>query len=242
MARTASRELFRRVGRRVAELRARSGLTQEALATALGIATKNLQRIEGGSQNLTLASLDALAACLGVDPRDLLTPPAPSPHPRRTARDTWLDGLAEIGAEVLDAEAPGALPVTTLQAAAGHLARAQSVEAVAWARLPGRHARAEPGSFLARVVGASMAPRIPDGAWCLFRGPATLHALGGLALVAAREPGDDDARYYVKRVERVPGRRPRLRLESLAPGYAPIELTPTEGAVLAELVAVLRAR
>jgi hypothetical protein len=241
VVRPAERELLRRVGRRVAELRAASGLTQEALATALGIATKNLQRLEGGTQNLTLVSLAGVARQLGVDVLDLLRAPTDSP-PRRAARTSWLSGLAELGVDVSDWEVPGAIPVTTLVAAAGGLGEGRVVEARAWALLPDRRAKPEPGSFLARVVGGSMEPRVPDGAWCVFRAPASAARGDGVALVAVRDPGDDAARYLVKRVEKTRGRRGIVTLASLAPGFAPIELEAARAEVLADLVRVVGPR
>ena len=45
------------------------------MAERLGIATQNYQRIESGSQNLTLVTLAKVALALGVDPRDLLDAP-----------------------------------------------------------------------------------------------------------------------------------------------------------------------
>jgi transcriptional regulator with XRE-family HTH domain len=50
-------DTVRNVGRRVAELRAKAGLTQEQQAERLGFTLKYLQRIEGGGENLTVRSL-----------------------------------------------------------------------------------------------------------------------------------------------------------------------------------------
>lgn len=63
------------VGRRVAELRAAHGWTQQEAAERLRMPVKNLQRIEGG-MNLTLKTLVRLARGLGVRARDLLDEPA----------------------------------------------------------------------------------------------------------------------------------------------------------------------
>ena len=52
------------------------------MAERLGIATQNYQRIEAGSQNLTLVTLAKVAHALGVDARDLLDPPT-EPRPTR---------------------------------------------------------------------------------------------------------------------------------------------------------------
>jgi len=42
------------------------------MAVALGVAVRNVQRIESGRQNLTLASLERIADVLDVEPWELL--------------------------------------------------------------------------------------------------------------------------------------------------------------------------
>ena len=68
----------RDVGRRIRELRAGLGLTQQALADRIGVTVQYAQRVEGGSVNLTLASLLKFADALECDPRSLLDPPTGS--------------------------------------------------------------------------------------------------------------------------------------------------------------------
>ena len=112
----------------------------------------------------------------------------------------------------------------------------------------GRSSRTDKGTFVARVLGGSMAPWIPDGGWCVFRAPASLNVLGGIALLSVRE-STDQTRYVVRRVDRAAGKRARLRIESLAPGFAERDVAPADAAerdvapadasVLAELVTVL---
>ena len=63
------------IGRKVAELRAARGLTQEQLAEQAGIDPTYLQRIEGGRLNLTVRTLVLVAAALGCAPKDLFEPP-----------------------------------------------------------------------------------------------------------------------------------------------------------------------
>jgi ribosome-binding protein aMBF1 (putative translation factor) len=70
------------VGRRIGELRARAGLTQAQLAEAVAMTVTNYQRIEAGTQNLTLRTMGRIARVLGVQVVDLLTPPE-EPRPRR---------------------------------------------------------------------------------------------------------------------------------------------------------------
>jgi transcriptional regulator with XRE-family HTH domain len=72
------------VGRRVAELRAQKGLTQQALAEELGLSWKYLQQVELGLENLTLKSLVRLSNALGVTPPELFS--APVSRKRRPGR------------------------------------------------------------------------------------------------------------------------------------------------------------
>ncbi len=59
-------QILDRIGRRVAELRAEAGLTQDRLAEALAVSVQYLQRVEGGRENLTVRSLVRIATALGV--------------------------------------------------------------------------------------------------------------------------------------------------------------------------------
>lgn len=61
-----------RVARRIASERRAAKMTQEELANRLGIAVRNLQRVEGGHQNLTLLTVAKIASAIGVRPEDLL--------------------------------------------------------------------------------------------------------------------------------------------------------------------------
>ena len=59
----------------VRRLRESRGLTQKALASAAGINITQVQRLESGEAkpaNLTLKNALALAAALGVEPKDLI--------------------------------------------------------------------------------------------------------------------------------------------------------------------------
>lgn len=67
---------MRHVGRRVAELRAARGWTQEQFAERAGVTAGYVRQVEGGRGNLTVASLVKLAALLDVEVTDLFTEPA----------------------------------------------------------------------------------------------------------------------------------------------------------------------
>ena len=64
--------LKRVLGAQVRDLRLARHLSQEALAEELGVSTRYLAGIERGERNLTLDSVDALAAQLGVEARSLI--------------------------------------------------------------------------------------------------------------------------------------------------------------------------
>lgn len=78
--------VLRAVGRRVAELRLASGLTQERLAEKLSVSSKYVQQIEAGTQNLSLRSLARIADAVSAPLVALLEPPkslrSPAGRPR----------------------------------------------------------------------------------------------------------------------------------------------------------------
>lgn len=79
--------LARDVGRRVAELRAERGLTQEQLAEHLEVSTRWIQSIEAGDENLGLGTLAKLATALKTQAIAFFEPPATKkPRPGRPGR------------------------------------------------------------------------------------------------------------------------------------------------------------
>jgi transcriptional regulator with XRE-family HTH domain len=243
MANPTEQELIERVGRRIGEVRAAAGITQEALATALGIATKNLQRLEGGRQNLTLVSIARVARELGVDARDLLAVSGPKRLERARSSRAWAVGLEAVGVTPSVSPSPNAVPITTLHAAATALAAQEPIDvaARAWAPLPDRKGKPEAGSFIARVQGSAMDPRIPDGAWCVFRAPATAKGAGEIALVALHHDESNTPCCLVRVVERPRGRKGPVRLAPLASDVPALEVDGRNVDVLAEFVRVLAA-
>jgi transcriptional regulator with XRE-family HTH domain len=65
-------EALRFIGANVRALRQQAGITQEALAEAVGVELRTVQRIEGGKTNLGVAVLVELAHALGAQPAALL--------------------------------------------------------------------------------------------------------------------------------------------------------------------------
>jgi transcriptional regulator with XRE-family HTH domain len=76
LAGEAPGEVVRRVGRRIAELRRRRGLTQLRLAEAAGASVQYVRKVEAG-ENLTIASLSRFAALLCVSIEELFVEPQP---------------------------------------------------------------------------------------------------------------------------------------------------------------------
>ncbi len=71
----ASIDILRRVGRRLAEIRASRSLTQSQLAEAVSVSLQYLQRVEAGKHDIGLTFLARLAAALDVTVRSFLVAP-----------------------------------------------------------------------------------------------------------------------------------------------------------------------
>ena len=144
------------------------------------------------------------------------------------------------------------VPFVPLQAAAGMFGDPQTVpDESEWEWVEIDTARSlRRGMFVAQVVGKSMEPRIPDGAYCLFSSPVTGTRQGRTVLVQLRDAVDPDTgeRFTVKRYQSEKTadedgwRHVRILLEPVNPEFTPIELKiEDEGsvAVVAELVEVI---
>lgn len=138
------------------------------------------------------------------------------------------------------------LPRYSLRVAAGRFLENQEVAAEGWEEIP-PGLRLTPQMFVARIQGASMEPRIPDGSLCVFRAGVAGSRQGRLVLVEYLGGGAND-RYTVKRYTSEKRQRPdgtweheRVRLEPLNPAYEAWDLDPEEERfrVIAEFVQVL---
>ena len=65
-------DLQRRLGRNLRSLRKAKGLSQEVFADTLGIHRTYMGGLERGERNVTLKTVERIAAAVGVDPADLL--------------------------------------------------------------------------------------------------------------------------------------------------------------------------
>lgn len=233
-------------------------MTQEAMASALDIATKNVQRLESGTQNLTLKTIERVATVLGVTPESFFTggaedvpnagPATPAKHLRGPADLVHLAGMGySVRAATEGGRRPkAAIPVVDLRAVAGRPTRgARSADVIGWVSL-GRSAPPT-GQFVTKIEGASMEPRIPKGAFVLFGPPSPGPLRGRTFLIEQPEllEGDLGGPYVVKRVARVVRsqdgvQRVTLRSENRAyPDRVVIVRTETDLRIVAELVRVL---
>lgn len=95
--------------------------------------------------------------------------------------------------------------------------------------------------FVARIVGDSMVPTIPEGSWGLFRAVSQRPAVGSLVLAQHRTTDDPEeaGSFVVKQLER--GGRRGVRLVSANAAYAPVVIEGDDGEwrIVAVLVEVL---
>jgi type I restriction enzyme R subunit len=146
------------------------------------------------------------------------------------------------------------VPLVPLKAAAGAFSDPQQIEddGFEWVAVESGH-RLRKGMFVAQVLGKSMEPAIPDGAYCLFRAPVEGTRQGRTVLVQLRDSIDPETgqRYTVKRYESEKladgdsWRHERVTLKPANPDFEPIILTAADDGqwnVLAELVDVLSPR
>ena len=144
------------------------------------------------------------------------------------------------------------VPLVPLAVAAGAFGNLQDTAADGdwkWVKVDTGH-RLQPGMFVAQIVGKSMEPAVPDGAYGLFRAPVEGTRQGKTVLVQLRDATDPEtgARYTVKRYESEKvqdddsWRHAKITLKPNNPEFEPIVLSgEDEGkvAVVAELVEVI---
>jgi phage repressor protein C with HTH and peptisase S24 domain len=143
------------------------------------------------------------------------------------------------------------VPLVALKAAAGAFGDPQHVEdgEFEWVAVDARR-KLRPGMFVAQVVGKSMEPAIPDGAFCLFSAPVTGTRAGKTVLVQLRNAVDPETghQYTVKRYEseKAPDgdswKHTKVTLKPVNPRFEPIVLTDTnedQVQVIAEFVEVV---
>ncbi|MFB3777225.1 MAG: DUF3037 domain-containing protein [Bryobacteraceae bacterium] len=166
---------------------------------------------------------------------------------RVTDRETIAVGdfekaLERLYARHVEGEAAGApqilpcrthLPLYSLRAAATRFGEDMEVESQEWVRAP-ESMSLTPDMFVARVVGRSMEPLIPDGSLCIFRHGVVGSRQGKLLLIQHVGASDTGGEFTVKRytsrkVSSEEGwRHEKIRLEPLNPEFEAWDLDPSE--------------
>lgn len=260
------------IGTRVRALRERAGLTQEKLAYECGLRSKGtLSKIESGQQLASLAVLEMLARRLDVELFDVFVQPdeghlrhelvsatrGASPQELQAALDALTrSDAARPSPPFVDAprprkqvDVPTIIPLIGLDVAAGGFDGSRVDRGTRWVR-PRTARKLHAGCFVARIVGRSMEPTLPDGAWAIFtrrvsdnpRGKIVIAQYGGLV------DADTAASYTVKRFRAVPTQRgadtrwSEVHLEPDNRSFAPIVVRGArlgDLSIVAELVEVL---
>ena len=143
------------------------------------------------------------------------------------------------------------VPLVPLKAAAGAFSDPQQIDDddFAWAAVETGH-RLRRGMFVTQVVGKSMEPTIPDGAYCLFAAPVEGTRQGKTVLVQMRDTADPESgqRYTVKRYESEKAdnedswQHTKIVLKPVNTDFEPIVLTGADEEqlqVIAEVIEVL---
>lgn len=66
------KEMLRKFGKRLSEMRTKKGLSLRELATLCDVDSSDIQKYESGLVNPTIATITDLAFGLGLHPKDLL--------------------------------------------------------------------------------------------------------------------------------------------------------------------------
>ena len=136
------------------------------------------------------------------------------------------------------------LPLYSLRAAATKFGEYMDAAEEGWVLAP-ENLHLREGMFVARVVGRSMEPRVPDGSLCVFRAPVIGSRQGRLLLIGMQDVDDRSWRYTVKKYARAgkllegAEREEKIRLEPLNPEFEAFDLTSDQFTVVAEFVQVL---
>jgi transcriptional regulator with XRE-family HTH domain len=250
------------IGGRIRAFREARGLRLEQVAFESGLTSKgHLSDLEHGRVNPTVATLRAVAEQLGVGVVDLVNVDVASPRGRLIERSRevsedllgrWVaeaEALAPAG-EAVSTEAPvivqgaraprGTVPVIELGGAGELFEAGRPPVPAGWMKVDAR-SRALPGAFVAQVHGDAMAPRIPEGAWALFRRPGPGNRRGRVFLVEAC--GARDSRSHTLQfVETTTVRgQSRMVLRGLNPAHPPRVLDAARSGVriVAEFVRVI---
>lgn len=219
---------LRLLGKRLKAARKARGWTQPEAADHCAIQFKQYQDYEDARRPASLQTLYRLVRGLGLLPDDVLgLPPLPE-APGERAPDPLAVLLASGWRRPTESRKTPAIPVYDLRVAAGPRGQEREPAEVDRLHPPAKYRLTAPeGLFLAQIHGDSMAPAIPDGAWCLFRQPVLQPLLGKVVLLRHSETGaDETGAYQVKRIgaERQGEDGLHLTLLSNNPAFPPQDL------------------
>jgi SOS-response transcriptional repressor LexA len=139
------------------------------------------------------------------------------------------------------------VPLLSLKAAAGGFGDEQDVDFADWVEIKSSFPLRR-GMFVAQVVGHSMEPVIPDGAYCLFqrKAPNLKNDMIGLFQLHSAEDPETGGRFTIKRL-RISTTRNRdgelQRITTLVPdnpAFKPIPVEDEDVKFVAEFLEVLR--
>ena len=142
------------------------------------------------------------------------------------------------------------LPVYSLEAAASGFGKEEYVENSGWAKVESE-LKLNKDMFIAKVVGHSMEPTIPDGSYCIFRTERGGSRDGKIVLVESRQVADQETnqKYTVKRYhsekEQLPDGTWRHKMIELSPDNKEFQsiilgnVTEDDFKVIAEFVNVI---
>jgi transcriptional regulator with XRE-family HTH domain len=88
--------LSRRIGRNIAILRKRRGLTQEKLAEKTGLSQNFIARLETGSKNPSIETIEAIANAIGCDIEEIVRKDPDNTNIRTKDLHNRLDKIIEI--------------------------------------------------------------------------------------------------------------------------------------------------
>ena len=185
---------------------------------------------EAGGEGLLRSLEDSLSNTLRISDRETI---AVSDFEKALERlfQRHVEGAPPSAVEVLRFQTH--LPLYSLRAAATKFGEDMEVEAQDWVRAP-ESLRLSEDMFVARVVGRSMEPLIPDGSLCAFRSSVVGSRQGKLLLIqhlgASASGGEFTVKRYTSRKSATAEgwRHERIRLEPLNPEFQAWDLDPAE--------------
>jgi hypothetical protein len=190
----------------------------------------NRQAVESGGGSLLRRLEDTLSNVLRISQRESIAV---------NSLERALDRLYERQVEAVEREAAVIrpfethLPLYSMRAAATRFGEDMEVEADDWVRAP-EDLRLTSDMFVARVVGRSMEPLIPDGSLCVFRHSVVGSRQGKLLLIQQMGASASGGAFTVKRYTSVKAeaqdgwRHARIRLEPLNAEFEAWDLDPEQ--------------